>query len=264
MCCAATKPRSTSPSKTSTRRPGNRCPAEHVITIRTPDERLVLLAATSSRSKDAIKAVGVLDGWNGYLVRDDYKGWHQFDDQLAGVGQCGAHIIRHLQGVWDLHKTHQAWAGQVQQILREANQAVAAAKAARADRLDPGLIASLRQRYDEAVAWGVTTNRCRAWPGDKNHPGHVLARRLQDKADQVWLWTANLAVPWTNNAAERALKSPKLHQKVSGYWHTLATATRFCRVRSYLVSARNHDIRPIDAIHSALAGTPWLPTPATA
>jgi transposase len=28
-------------------------------------------------------------------------------------------------------------------------------------------------------------------------------------------------VPWTNNAAEQALKSPKRHQAVSGYWHTL-------------------------------------------
>jgi len=34
------------------------------------------------------------------------------------------------------------------------------------------------------------------------------------------------------------------------------------RVRSYLISARNHGIRPIDAIHAALAGSPWLPTPA--
>ena len=71
-------------------------------------------------------------------------------------------------------------------------------------------------------------------------------------------------MPWTNNASERALKNPKLHQKVSGYWHTLTTATRYCRVRSYLISARNHGIRPIDAIHTALAGRPWLPTPTAA
>jgi Transposase IS66 family. len=237
--------------------------SEHVITIRTPDERLVLLAATSSRSSAAIKAVGVLDGWHGYLVRDDYKGWHQFDADLAGVGQCGAHLIRHLQGVLDLHTDWQAWAGEIQQILREADQAVAEAKARGETHLDPSLLTGLRERYDRSVAWGHSTNRCRAWHKG-NHPGYVLAKRLADKADQVWLWARNFAVPWTNNAAERALKSPKLHQKVSGYWHTLATATRFCRVRSYLVSARNHGIRPIDAIHTALTGSPWLPTPAAA
>jgi len=237
--------------------------AEHVITIRTPDERLVLLEAVSSRSSDAIKAVGVLNGWHGILVRDDYAGWAQFDAQLTGVGQCGAHIIRHLQGVLDLHPQHQAWAGQVQQILREANQAVHTAKDRRDTRLDPELLTGLRERYDHAVGWGIATNRHRDWKDGKNHPGHVLARRLRDKADQVWLWCHDLTVPFTNNASERALKNPKLHQKVSGYWHTLATAARYCTVRSYLISARNHGIRPIDAIHQALAGTPWTPPTAT-
>jgi hypothetical protein len=235
--------------------------AEHVVTIRTPGERLIWYRATPSRSSAAIKAVGVLEGWRGYLVRDDYAGWHQFDEHLAGVGQCGAHLIRHLQGVLDLHPTWQAWAGEVQQILREANTAVTAAKAAGADRLDPGVPAGLRERYDQAVAWGITTNRHREWDDGKNHPGYVLASRLADKADQVWLWTRNLAVPWTNNASEQALKGPKRHQAVSGYWHTLATVQAYCRVRSYLVTTKNHGIRAIDAIHAVLAGRPWLPTP---
>jgi hypothetical protein len=69
-------------------------------------------------------------------------------------------------------------------------------------------------------------------------------------------------VPWTNNGSEQALKSPKLHQKVSGYWHTTLTLSRFCRVRSYLVTARNHGVNAIDAIHAALTGKPWLPVKA--
>jgi hypothetical protein len=51
---------------------------------------------------------------------------------------------------------------------------------------------------------------------------------------------------------------------VSGYWHSLATLARYCRVRSYLATSRNHGIHPIDAIHAALAGHPWLPVPARA
>ena len=49
----------------------------------------------------------------------------------------------------------------------------------------------------------------------------------------------------------------------SAYWHTLATLAQYCRVRSYLLSSRSHGIPPIDAIHSALAGRPWLPAPVT-
>jgi transposase len=48
---------------------------------------------------------------------------------------------------------------------------------------------------------------------------------------------------------------------VSGYWHSTITLGRFCRVRSYLVTARNHGVEAIDAIHAVLTGKPWLPTP---
>jgi len=40
-----------------------------------------------------------------------------------------------------------------------------------------------------------------------------------------------------------------------------AAIANYCRVRSYLVSARGHGIRATDAIH---AGKPWLPVPVTA
>ena len=237
--------------------------APHAVTIRTPDARLIWYAAMGSRSSAAIAGLGVLEGWHGYLVRDDYAGWHQFDAQLAGVQQCAAHLIRHCKGVLELHPQWQAWAGQVRDILREATAAVETARNDGKDHLDPGLLAGLRARYDEQVAWGITTNRHRDWHQGR-HPGYNLAKRLQDKAGQVWLFTRNFKIPWTNNASEQALKGPKRHQAVSGYWHTRATLAGYCRVRSYLVSARGHGIGAIDAIHAALAGKPWLPVPVTA
>jgi len=61
---------------------------------------------------------------------------------------------------------------------------------------------------------------------------------------------------------EQALKGPKRHQAVSGYWHSTTTLADYCRIRSYLVSASGHGIRATDAIHAALAGggvrrRPW-------
>jgi len=237
--------------------------APHAVTIRTPGARLIWYAAMGSRSGPAIAGPGVLEGWHGYLVRDDYAAWHQFDAQLAGVQQCAAHLNRHCKGVLELHPQWQAWAGQVRDILREAAAAVEAARNDRKTQLDPGLLADLRARYDEQVAWGITTNRLRHWHKGR-HPGYNLARRLQEKAEQVWLFTREFQVPWTNNASEQALKGPKRHQAVSGYWHTTTTLADYCRVRSYLVSARGHGIRATDAIHAALTGKPWLPEPATA
>ena len=216
----------------------------------------------AARTAKRIAEMGVFDNWRGVLVRDDYAGWHQFDAHLAGVQQCGAHLIRHLQGVLDLDPQVQQWAGQVQKALRDAARLVEHATTTNTP-IDAAALADARWRYDQGVLVGISTNLSRPWHKG-NHPGLVLARRLQTKADQVWLFTTNPKIPWTNNSSEQALKSPKLHQKVSGYWHTTLTLARFCRVRSYLVTARNHGINAIDAIHAALTGKPWLPTPATA
>jgi hypothetical protein len=235
--------------------------APHAVTLRTPDARLIWYAGTASRAKDSIADLDVLNGWHGYLVRDDYAGWHQFDPHLAGVQQCCAHIIRHCKGVLELHPNWQKWAGQAITVLRATAKAVDNARAAGADHLDPELLADLRARYDKAVNWGITTNRHRDWHKG-NHPGYTLAQRLTDKAEQVWLFAKNFKVPWTNNASEQALRGPKRHQAVSGYWRTTNTLRADLRIRSYLASARSHGIRAIDAIHTALAGRPWLPTTA--
>ena len=161
----------------------------------------------------------------------------------------------------DLDPTVQQWAGQAQQAMRDAAKLVATATAT-GTPIDAEALADARWRYDQGVLVGISTNLSRPWHKG-NHPGLVLARRLQTKADQVWLYTKDTRVPWTNNVSEQALKSPKLHQKVSGYWQTTLTLARFCRVRSSLVTARNHGLNAIDAIHAALAGRPWLPSPAT-
>jgi transposase len=233
--------------------------APHAITLRTPDPRLIWYIPVNARSSEEIRDLDVLTGWRGFLVRDDYKGWQQFDATLAGVQQCAAHLIRYCKATLALAVAgEQGWAREVMTVLREANQAVTCARDAGNHQLDPHLLADLRQRYDKATGWGVLTNRLRDWH-EGNHPGYRLAKRLVDKAEQIWTFTRNFHVPWTNNPSEQALRGPKRHQAVSGYWHTPRTLRAYLRVRSYLVSAHGHGVNPLDAIHRALAGTPWLP-----
>ena len=88
--------------------------------------------------------------------------------------------------------------------------------------LDPEQLEKLRHRYDEATAFGITHNRLRDWH-DGNHPGYALGCWPQEYKEQVWLFTREFAVEWTSNSAERAVKGPKRHQAVSGYWHTHRT-----------------------------------------
>jgi transposase len=232
--------------------------APHVLAVRTPDERLTWLQALPSRRKQDVTG-GIPARFAGFLITDGYKAYQRLIPQLAGVQQCCAHVIRRCRAVTKLGPgSLQSWAGDVITVLREARQAVAEARARGDTTLDPEQLEKLRKRYDEAAAFGVTHNRLRDWH-EGNHPGYVLGCWLQEYKEQVWLFTRELAVDWTNNSSERAVKGPKRHQAVSGYWHTQRTLARWCRIRSYLDSATNHGLRALDAITGALEGKPWLP-----
>jgi hypothetical protein len=233
--------------------------AAHALVVQSPGAGLVWLRPLRSRGWEAVTAV--LAAFTGYLIVDGY-GAYQTLTELAGVQQCVAHVIRRCRQVAKLGPGGvQNWTKEVREALGEAHEAVQAAKREKESGLDPDLLAGLRERYDKAVALGLAHNKHRDWDGGGNHPGYTLARWLAEHAEQVWLFTTVFDLEWTNNASERGVKDPKRHQAVSGYWHTQATLGRYCRIRSYLISARNHGVGPSEAIRAALAGTPWLPTP---
>lgn len=94
----------------------------------------------------------------------------------------------------------QSWAGDVIAILREAHQAVEEARARGSTAPGADLPGKLRQRYDDAAAFGITHNRLRDWH-EGNHPGYALGCWLRDYKEQVFLFTRDFAVDWTNDRA---------------------------------------------------------------
>ena len=230
----------------------------HVLITRTPDGRLTFLQAIGSRRKGSV-AAAVPASFTGYLITDGYTGYQHLLSRLAGIQQCAQHVIRRCRAVTKLGPgSLQSWAADVITILRDAHAAVGEARARGDTALDHKILDDLLERYDTAAAFGRTHNRLRDWDTG-NHPGYALGCWLEQYREQVFLFTRNFAVSWTNNVSERGAKAAKRHQAVSGYWHSLATLARWCRLRSYLDSAAAHGITALDTITSAIAGSPWLP-----
>ena len=231
----------------------------HVLIVGTPDERLRLMLALASRRKGSVGA-GIPAGFAGYLMTDGYTGYQHLLSRLAGIQQCCQHVIRRARQVMKLGPGGvQNWAADVIKILGEAHRAVGDARARGSTALDPQVLDDLRERYDDAVKSGIIHNRLRDWDGGGNHPGYALAAWLRDYKEQVFLFARHFSVPFTNNVSERGAKAAKRHQAVSGYWHSLATLARWCRIRSYLDSAAAHGTSALDAIRAAIEETPWLP-----
>jgi transposase len=79
-------------------------------------------------------------------------------------------------------------------------------------------------------------------------------------ADAVLLFISDHAVPFTNNVAERAVRMPKVKQKISGCFRTVAGAENFCVIRSCLDTLRKQGHSMLDVLQRAFAGNPIQPT----
>jgi hypothetical protein len=232
--------------------------APHVLIVTTPDARLRLMLALASRRKGSVGG-GIPAAFTGHLMTDGYTGYQHLLDRIAGIQQCCQHVIRRCRAVEGLGPgSLQSWAADLIAVLAQAHRAVEDARARGDTALDPKLLADLRERYDKAAAHGSVHNRLRDWHAG-NHPGYSLACWLQQYKEQVFLFTRDFAVGWTNNVSERGAKAAKRHQAVSGYWHSLATLARWCRIRSYLDSAAAHGTTALDAVRAVIEGKPWLP-----
>lgn len=251
---------------------GEPAPNPHVYTVRTlctytrgpnlPAADLVWYGAAGDRTKESISRFGILDDYRGVLVRDDYGGYVSYDEDLAGVQQCLAHLWRHLDDVHAIDPSAQVWTRQAADALHEANAAVKAARADGTNRLDPNLLADLRHDYDQAVAVGISTNLSRPW--HKRQPprtGSGATTRAQGRPGLAV--TTRFDVPARNNGSEHAIRGDKIAAKVSGCWRTLPTLQRHCRIRSYLTSARNHARRPWTPSATPSPATPGCHRPTT-
>lgn len=220
--------------------------------------RLTHYTVHKRRGRVAMDAAGILPSFHGVAVHDCWSPYRHYTVEHA---LCGAHLLRELTAAAQTGRHR--WAATMSNVLLEALDAADAARTQGRDRIEPTVLADIVARYDAAIAAGHAANPPPPTSGrrgrtKKSKPANLL-ERLDVLRDDVLRFTVDLQVPFTNNLAERDVRMTKLQQKVSGCWRTLEGAEAFATIRSYISTARKHNINVLDALRQAFDGNPWTP-----
>lgn len=223
-------------------------------------DNLTWYGVHAKRGLEAIEAHGILPKRVGVLVHDCWAPYWRLDDCVHAL--CNAHLLRELVYVKEI--TEQAWPQSMTDLLLSANKLCEAARQKELEfRAED--IAAFRTLYDAIVREGEQLNPEVDKPAGKRGRtkqsfAFNLLRRFRQHADAVLLFISNLAVPFTNNLGERAVRMPKVKQKISGCFRTVVGAENFCVIRSCLDTLRKQGHGMLEVLQRAFAGDPIQPT----
>jgi transposase len=219
-------------------------------------DTLTHLASHTHRGQPAFNAIGILNQFKGTLVRDgwfSYKWYQQCRHSL-----CNAHLLRDLTYIGEAEPLQKHWTDALSKLLIEIKDAVEAARNDSQTKLDDQLHKDFFNRYDALTAGAEEA--VRGSPEQKSAgltAGKLLNRFIKNKTEVLRFMT-DFKVPFDNNGSERDLRMLKLQQKIAGCFRTTEGAQIFCRMRSYLSSAKKQGQALLTAIESALKGKPTV------
>jgi transposase len=230
-------------------------------------ETLTFYAMHDRRGTEGIDHAGVMPRFTGIAVHDGWPQYRSYSDATHAL--CNAHHLRELLAIIEQHPDTQAWARQIDALLRVLHEEVKAAKATGQDWLDPWVLAGYRAAYEQIIATGNDHNPPRTIPTGKRGvikqtPARNLLTRLDRDREQILRFAHDFQVPFDNNLVERDIRMIKIQQKISGSWRTTAGADHFLALRAYISTTRKQGRDALDALTGLARHTPWLPAAAGA
>ena len=213
------------------------------------------------RGAEAMEAIGILPDFSGRAVHDFWKPYLSYG---CDHGLCNAHHLRELIFVHEQHQ--QNWADHMIDCLLDIKNAVDQARDV-VDHLPEKQIREFEARYQQILDQGFAQNPLLPQPVNqkkkrgrrkKTKPRNLL-ERLDQHRKEALSFMYDFDVPFDNNLVERDIRMMKVQQKISGMFRTEDGAKAFCRIRSYISTARKNALNVIDAIAHVFDGTPFVP-----
>ena len=217
------------------------------------------------RGKAAMDETGILPQFRGTLVRDGFSSYKWYEQCRHSL--CNAHLLRDLVFVEESSPAQKVWTSPFAKLLLKIKDTVAQAKTDAEVELSAQTKNDFLRRYDQLVKRADRLNPPQPRSKDEGDTAKKpatqltprrLINRLQKRRDEVLRFMADTSVPFDNNGSERDLRMVKLQQKISGCFRTPTGARNFCRVRSYLSTARKQGHSLLSALVRVFNGKPLV------
>ncbi len=227
-------------------------------------EALTHYAYDERRGKAAMDEIGILPQFKGTLVRDGFSSYQWYGQCRHSL--CNAHLLRDLLFVTEVSPEQEVWTKPLSKLLLRMKKKVGQAKTPPEAELSQRVKTDFLRRYDRLVRRadrlnppqpkGAATSAASKRNSPLSPTPGSLIKRLQRRRDEILRFMTDTSVPFDNNGAERDLRMVKLQQKISGCFRTPDGARSFCRVRSYLSTARKQGHSLLHSLERAFAGKP--------
>lgn len=221
---------------------------------------LTHLAWHQKRGRAALEAIGI---WPRFAGRAMHDRWRSYDGYACAHSLCAAHLVRDLTFLAE--EDQQAWAAELKDVLLSMHAAAQEWRERGARRVPlqerDEWVAQYFQILAQAYAVQPPILAQAQSPPKKGRSKQSVAKNLLDdlleRAEQVLAFLDDLALPFTNNQAERDLRMVKVQQKIAGTFRTESGATIFCRIRSYLATMRKQEHTMLASLAAVFASRPF-------
>ena len=210
------------------------------------------------RGQEAMDEANILPQFKGTAIHDHWFPYFTYKQMLHGL--CNAHHLRELTFMYEQEK--EDWAKQMINLLVFAKNEVE--KHFIQGSLPKEILLQIEQTYAKIIAEGFEYHALLpSLPESKRgkqkqRDGKNLLDRLKGKKDCVLRFLYDFSVHFTNNQGEQDIRMVKLKQKISGCFRTLKGGQIFCRIRSYISTARKQGWNIWNALAEAIRGCPRL------
>lgn len=212
------------------------------------------------RGSEAMDDIGILPGFEGRAIHDF---WNPYLEYECDHGFCNAHLLREL--VFAHEELGQKWSKKMIGFLLKVKETVEDVRTT-ANCLPEDDLRRFERRYKRILKVGDAetplpsgiSRKKRGRP--KKGKARSLLERFEQYPKEILAFMYDFRVPFDNNLSERDIRMIKLRQKISGTFRSAEWGKAFCQARSYIATARKNAVNVIEAIKSAFAGQPFIPS----